>query len=280
MNSRFKNSKRIKKSQNYSSKINKYLLIKTLITIILTTTFFLLSSHIFSIYSNKVAFEKDIEQFHNLNSEGIFHIDSITLYHSATAKQNAEIKKTFVLDIYQFTDISFHITNIQNTIVKEFYIDNISYSLNWKNSNVNFSYKNPLEFGKLINFNTATTERIDFAVLDSSNDTNFSSPYVYNNLSSPITLEYVNKKVAENFNASLNNQSIEYNGKLLKIANINLDKISGNIYFNVNIMDTNNNFYTCRIRIPINLTNNNYAIYNGELLENINTKNLYSFLQK
>ena len=46
---------------------------------------------------------------------------------------------------------------------------------------------------------------------------------------------------------------------------------------NINIVDVNHNSYTCRVHIPIDLSKNNYAIYNGELLENIDTKNLYSF---
>lgn len=279
MNSRFKKTKRVRKKQNLVDKVNKPLCIKTFFTLFFIFIFILLLNHILSVQSIILAFEKDMENFYKLNSEKVFSIDEITLYHSANAKQNTSIKKSFALDIYQFTNISFYITNSKNTIIKEFYIDNISYSPTFENLNTAFIYKNPLEFGKLNNFNAKTSERIDFKVLDNSNNTDFSVPYVYHNLSNPITLEYVNLKVVENFNASTRNMSIEYNGNLLKVANVNLDKLSTNLYFNVNIVDIDNNFYTCRVHVPIVLTTNNYAIYNGELLENIDTKNSCVFLE-
>lgn len=279
MNSRFRKSKRIKKKKNFMNKIDKSILIKTFSSVICIVIFILLFKHIISIQSTKIAFENDMENFYQLNSEKLFSIDKITLYHSASAKQNSDIKKSFLLDIYQFTDISFYITNKKNIIIKEFYIDNISCIPTYENFNIAFVYKNPLEFGRLNNFNSTMSERINFRVLDTNNDTDFSQPYVYYNLSNPITLEYIHQKVVENFNVGIQNTSIEYNGKLLRTANVKLDKLSANLYFNINIVDINNHSYTCRVHIPINLNNNNYAIYNGELLENINTKNLYSFFR-
>lgn len=279
MNSRFKKSKRVRKKQSFFDKIDKSLWIKTFSTLLCIFIFILLLNHIVSIQSTKLAFEKEMENFYQLNSQKIFSIDSVTLYHSANAKQNTDIKKSFVLDIYQFTDISFYITNEKSTIIKEFYIDNISCIPTYENSDTVFVYKNPLEFGKLNHFNSNMSERIDFKVLDNNNDTNFSMPYVYNNLSNPITLEYVNQKIVENFNPTSRNISIEYNGKLLKAANVSLDKLSANLYFNINIIDVNNNSYTCRVHIPIALAKDDYAIYNGKLLENMDTKSLYSFFR-
>lgn len=279
MNSRFRKSKRIKKKKNFVNKIDKLILIKTFSSIICIVVFVLLFNHTIFIQSTKVAFENDMENFYQLNSEKLFSIEKITLYHSATAKQNNNIKKSFLLDIYQFTDISFYITNDKNTIIKEFYIDNISCIPTYENFNAVFTYKNPLEFGKLNNFDNTTSERINFKVLDNNYDTDFSQPYVYYNLSNPITLEYIHQRAVENFNVGMQSTSIEYNGKLLKTANVKLDKLSANLYFNINIVDVNHNSYTCRVHIPIDLSKNNYAIYNGELLENIDTKNLYSFFR-
>ena len=279
MNSRFKKSKRVrKKSKIFINKNNINLFLKTFSTLICIFIFIMLLNHIASFFSNKIIFENEMEKFYQLNSQKIFTIDEINLYNSANAKQNTDIKKSFILDIYQFTDISFYITNKKNIIVREFYIDNISCSTDSQNSNTVFIYKNPLEFGKLNKFDINMSERIDFKVLDNNANTDFSVPYVYNNLSNPITLEYINANVLENFNAGLNNVTIEYNGKLLRIANISPDRLNANIYFNINIFDINNNFYTCRVHIPIDLSKNNYSIYDGESLEKINNTNLYTFL--
>lgn len=60
------------------------------------------------------------------------------------------------------------------------------------------AYKKPLEFGKLTNFDVEPAGEINFKVLDTEVQ-NYEMPYVYNNLSSPITLTYINKNVKTNY---------------------------------------------------------------------------------
>lgn len=218
--------------------------------------------------------------FYEANSQIPFSIDTVTLYHSATATQNTEIKKTFMLNIHQFTDISFNINNPENIVIKKLWIDNITYSDSVQNGSVFLTYKNPLEFGKIVNTNPQHIGSIDFSVLNTNIDTNFAVPYVYNNLSNPITFEFLHKNVVENFNTSTKNMTLEYNGKLLKETNVNLENISCNVSFDVNIIDINDNQYTSKLKIPIKLTNNNSSIYEGELLETVDVKSTSSFFRK
>lgn len=185
-----------------------------------------------------------------------------------------------MLNIHQFTDISFNINNPENIVIKKLWIDNITYSDSVQNDSVYLPYKNPLEFGKLVNTNPQHMESIDFSVLNTNIDTNFASPYVYNNLSNPITLEFLHKNVVENFNTGTRNMTLEYNGKLLKETNVNLENISCNLSFDVNIIDLNDNQYTCNVKVPINLTNNNSSIYEGELLETIDVRSTSPFFRK
>ena len=140
MNSRFKKSKRIRKNKSFLVNIHKPFLLKIFSTLVLFIVLILLLNYTWSVHSIRISFEKDMTEFYALNSETLFSIDSITLYHSANAKQNTNIKKSFVLDIYQFTDISFQITNKKNLIIKDFYIDNITCSLASNNTSLGFIY--------------------------------------------------------------------------------------------------------------------------------------------
>lgn len=63
MNNRFKNSKRIKKEIYLLKNINKPIILKSFILILLVIIFIVLLKHIISVQSSKKTFEKSIIRF-------------------------------------------------------------------------------------------------------------------------------------------------------------------------------------------------------------------------
>ncbi len=94
-----------------------------------------------------------------------------------------------------------------------------------------FSYKNPLEFGKLSDFNVESSANIQFDVLDSQVQT-YDGAFVYNNVSSPITLTYINKDVKTAYQF-YDSTSITYDGRLLKTGGIDLSELDCEFSFRI-----------------------------------------------
>lgn len=123
MRSRF--HKRINRSK---LKIEPIFLIKILLIIGLYIIFFMLLANIISgIYVN-CEFEKNISEFAEKNRETVFEISEITLYSSANAKLNASSQSNLRLDISQFTDIYFKVSNFQNKVIQSLSIKDIEFT--------------------------------------------------------------------------------------------------------------------------------------------------------
>ena len=118
------------------------------------------------------------------------------------------------------------------------------------------------------------TDNIDFKVLnEETND--FGNPVVYNNLSCPITLTYLNKNVATNFQVRLNGTSIFYDGRLLKSANVDLTKLTASISFEIVI----NEQYTCKLYISIPYKTETGSVLDGNVLQIVPLNGTAKFYQ-
>lgn len=141
-----------------------------------------------------------------------------------------------------------------------------------------FNYKNPLDFGKLTNFDIESANEINFQVLDSEVQ-NYEAPFVYNNLTSPITLAYVNKAVKANYQIRNSQTSIVYDGRLLKTANVDLTKLNCGISFELIVNTINGEEYKCRIYFSIPLKLENSTILDGNILQTISLDGSGKFYQ-
>lgn len=284
MRSRFHGSKRVRKASSFEKYLNwvkqfvknldKVILLKSVLFIVLFALFLGLFITVCGNYKLKTEFERDVLEFANLNSETVFEIDNITLYSSANATASSDGNGR--INISQFTDISFTVKNIKNKKIEEFSIADIDFTTLPELGTPAFTYKNPLEFGKLTNFNIVPCENIDFEVLNYDKNIDYSKPYVLNNLSNPITLEYVNQNVKSNFGLQASTPSRFYDGRLLKESNVNLSNIACRVSFRILILTSDGQSYSGKVIIDIPLKQENSSIYDGSILET-NNVNIYPF---
>ena len=216
-------------------------------------------------------FESNIESFAQKNSDTLFEVTEMTLYSSASARKNSQ---TVGMDISTFTDISFNISNLKNMKVNSLKISNISIDTVPEIGTAVLNYKNPFDFGKLTNFDLESAQNIEYNVTDEETG-NFEKPTMYNNLSTPITLTYLNKDIYRNFQVRLNETSIYYNGRLLNSANIDITKLKATISFNITINDK----YTCRLYIDIPYKTDKNIITDGYVKQNLQLNGTGKFYQ-
>lgn len=134
-------------------------------------------------------------------------------------------------------------------------------------------------FGKLTNLHhESSSSEIKFEVLNSEVQ-NYETPFVYNNVSSPITLAYVNENVKTGYQIHNNNTSLTYNGSLLKTANIDLVKLNCGISFQVQITTADEECYQCRIHFMVPLKTEESTIYEGNVLQTISLQGSGKFYQ-
>lgn len=114
-----------KRANRTNFKIEPIFLIKILLIVGLYIIFFLLLTHIVNGFSTNRNFEKGITAFAYKNQETIFEVSEITLYSSAGATSD---NNNLGLNISQFTDISFNISNPKNKVIKSFEIKDIEFN--------------------------------------------------------------------------------------------------------------------------------------------------------
>lgn len=255
-----------------------------IITVILYCN--LVFSPLFQIFS----YANQITEFVDSNQEPIFKIGKIILYSSADAEDNSDGKILQDLTIHQFTDIAIYIDNKsyisdlsnKNTI-SELYIDNIKIELDSDKGQQLLTYKNPYDFGKYTDAEESQS-RIDFNILHTNEDNeqnDFSSPTFFTDCSNPITLGYINKNVVENCEISDVNESVDFNGKLLKLANIPISDVAYSINFQIHIKNSLEESFVYNVDLNVPLQDDNNSIYDGYIFTyKYNSSNSYYFLKE
>lgn len=230
-------------------------------------------------FLNKINFENSIFSDSDKRDNNIFSINKITFFSSSNASSRANSNSTVTIEnLYQFTDIALFIDNgsndnrynLKNTL-KEVYIDNI-YFVNTPSLGTPSLYYQTLDgfaSGNFSEANLISSSRADFGV--SSEDTiDFSSYEVQNNCSKPITLCYINSKIQDSYTIP-NNQPITFDGSLLDVCNIPINRLDCSISFDVYITNNLNEKFICPVyfRIPLNSEKNSiqdghYTIQNSQ----------------
>lgn len=268
-------------------KNEKKAIIIALISII--AIIFLYCNYVFSPFLQIINYSNQADAFAKANEEPIFKIKEIILYSSAYAMDNSEGEILQDMNIHQFTDISIKIDNKsyisdlsnKNTI-SELYIDNIKIDINSNKGTQSLNYKNPFEFGKYVNFDDKPS-RIDFNILHKNEDNannDFSSPTFFTDCSNPITLGYLNKDIVTNKKILNTNEAIDFNGKLLKVANIPISDIAYKLNFKIHLKNSLEDSYVYNVDLNVPLKDKNSNIYDGYIFKKMfNPSNSYYFLR-
>jgi len=213
-------------------KIKNERLVFTLLIIALFTVFLLHYNLVFSVVLARNSFANEMIAISDENETPIFTVQKILLYSNANAIDNSKDQSLKDMSINQYTDISIYLDNTntsseltdENTI-KQLYIDDIVATSRADMGTKILNYKNPLDFGKYKMIETPENNRIDFNIVNtnSENESNdYANPTFYTDCSNPISLGYMNKDILTNYAVSQDANTVSFNGKVLKEANINL----------------------------------------------------------
>ena len=239
-------------------KINEKIIIP--ISIIILIIFIFLYAKIINVYQRNKKFMQDVILISEKNQENVFSLEKIILMSSANAIDNSPEKNLQDLNLYQFTDIALQIKNgeelTNKNTVKTLYIDNIQISTRTKKGTQTLDYKNYQNFGKVEKISEETPERIDFNIIYTNEENlnaDYEKPTFYTDCSNPITLEYVNKDIITGYKMGENN-SISFDGKILKSAGVELQDIECYLKFKVNIENNLSEKYSCWLGfyLPLN----------------------------
>ncbi len=226
-------------------------------------------------------FAKENMKIYEENKDTVFKLERILLCNSANA---VDLKENGNFNVYQYTDIAIYIDNGEelsnkNTI-KELYIDNISLEGNDKLGIRNLNYKNLLNYGlKQTIVQKETPENISFNIVytnEQDAEANYDEPTFYTDCSNPISLEYQNYNLVENYQLEENNQ-VQFDGSILEKAGIKVEDIDCKIKFKINIVNNENEKYTCYVNFKIPLND----IYSGTTTKaKIANENEYIFFKE
>ena len=272
-------------------KIKNERLAFAILIIVSFIVFLLYHNLVFSVVLARNAFANEMISIADENENAIFTIQKILLYSNANAIDNSEDQSLKDMSICQYSDISIYIDNTatiseltdENTI-KQLYIDNIVTTSNADMGTKILNYKNPLEFGKFKMLESPANNRIDFNIINtnSENENNdYSNPTFYTDCSNPISLGYLNKDILKNYSVSKDSNTVTFNGKVLKEANINLDDINYTLTFKIHIVNNLNQKFVYNMKLDVNLDDANGGIYNGYIYKGKNTNgNEYKFFKE
>lgn len=254
-------------------KIKNERLVFTLLIIALFVVFLLYYNLVFSVVLARNSFANEMIEISDENETPIFTIQRILLYSSANAIDNSKDQSLKDMSINQYTDISIYLDNTntsseltdENTI-KQLYIDNIVVTSKADMGTKILNYKNPLDFGKYKQIETPENNRIDFNIVNtnSENETNdYANPTFYTDCSNPISLGYMNQDILTNYAVSQDANTVSFNGKVLKEANVNLEDINYTLSFNIHIVNNLNQKFVYHMNLNVGLDDDNGGIYNG-----------------
>lgn len=267
----------------FNIKNKKNILIVILIVVLIILVF--AYGAIFRKYILKRNFAKSNMEIYEKNEEKVFQVEKIILCSSANAIDSSGERNLKNLNIYQYTDLAIYINNgeelsNENT-VKELYIDNIDLEGTPNTlGNKSLTYKNLLNFGlKEQITKSRKTENIIFNVVQTNEqdgDANYDDATFYTDCSNPISLEYLNYNLVQDYKMEENNQ-VAFDGSILEKAGITVDSINCKVKFRINIINNKNEKYSCWINIELPLDD----IYEGTTMKQMTTnKNEYVFFKE
>ncbi len=271
------------KQSKLKLKLNKRLIIKSIITILLVVILLFLCYRVINRIFLKVNFESNIENLSTLNASTVFSIEKVALYSSASGVQKEETSSaSWIMDISQYTDIAIYLNSptsySDETAIQALWIDSISFvsDITEESSNQSLNYKNIYEFGKVSDLTTLTNPfSISYEILSANQTIDYTKPQMYETYDNPITLEFVNKNIKENQTIQNTSDSLEFNGSLLKRANILLEEITPKMKFTIHILNNLNQEFICNYYLEVPLKDAEKSIYDGSYYTEIQNPGLF-----
>lgn len=259
--------------KKFDLKIKNVKLAFVILIILLFFIFLLYYNYILMDSFAKNKFANEMVEISDENENSVFNIQKILLYSNATAIDNSDDQSLSNVSISQYSDISIYIDNTsyitdltnENT-VKELYIDNIVMKSDSDKGTKILNYKNPLNLGKFKEIETPNNNRIDFNIINTNTENenhDYSTPTFYTDCSNPITLGYLNKDLLTNYSVAEGSNTISFNGKVLKEANVDLNDINYTVSFKIHITNNLSQKFVYDMSLDVNLNDDNGGIYNG-----------------
>lgn len=251
------------------------------IVLIIILVILILACYYLVITKNKLKdkLTEEVNKIVEENQNAIFKVHKISLYSSANALSKTDTQALKNLGICQYTDIAIYLDNTsyiyditnENT-VKQLYIDNIQIHKNSDKGNSYINYKNALDFAKYKDIKEPdNSDRLDFNVISNNSDnenSDYSQPTFYTDCSNPITLEYMNKDIIDNYEVSPEANTVSYNGKVLQEAGIDLNDINYSLSFSINIINNLNEHFVYNLKLDVDLSDSDGGIYKGYKYDN------------
>lgn len=263
----------------------------SILAVFLVVVVFISYKYIYNRETTIRRYAEESEKFVKENQSPIFKIDKIVLYSSANTTDTSENQELKSLDISQFTDIEIYIDNkgvgselTAENSVNTLVIDDIKISTPSYPGERIFNYKNPNDCGKYVELNNYTGDTIKFKVNINNTQNEFSNyneSVFYTDCSNPISLGYINKNIITNA-AITNTGALSLDGSVLKLANVDLDKLAVTIEFTIHLTNNYNESFMCKVKIDNELEEKakNESIYSGYLMKIINCDNDYTFIKE
>ena len=113
--------------------------------------------------------------------------------------------------------------------------------------------------------NTKSNDKIEFNIVytnEENEKANYDEPTFYTDCSNPITLEYLNNNIVSHYKMD-ENKSVAFDGSILKEAGIETESLSCKVKFKINIVNNDNEKYSCWINFAIPLDD----IYEGTTMK-------------
>ncbi len=222
------------------------------------------------------SFSDQITKFWDENSRVKFKVNQVLLYSSANAEDKSDKNDMSDVSVSQYTDIAVYIDNQSNTdglsednTLSEIYIDNIKIETGQKSGNFILGYKSPLNFSKYESIDNVIDKGINYKVIhtneEKTENDNY-SPTFYTDCSNPISLGFINKDIIKHYKLTEQSNMVTYNGSILKTTNVDLDKISPKISFDIHIKTNMNEYYMRKMYIDVPLENRQGSISSGYLI--------------
>ena len=113
--------------------------------------------------------------------------------------------------------------------------------------------------------NIQGSDKIEFNIVytnEENEKANYDEPTFYTDCSNPITLEYLNNNIVSHYKMD-ENKSVAFDGSILKEAGIETESLSCKVKFKINIVNNDNEKYSCWINFAIPLDD----IYEGTTMK-------------
>lgn len=226
------------------------------------------------VYNNllyKKNFENSVISFAQNNKKEIFTIKKIIFFSSSDSKNKTSSATNFTIEnLYAYTDIAIFIDNnseentLENTL-KKVKITNIMFNREPTIGKPNLYYKQIGNFAKSeLEEKNIINEELEFEIT-SEDKIDLSKPILYNNCANPITLSYINQNIKNDYTMTDIENSITYNGKLLKRCGVPIEALDASISFDIELENNKNQKFKTTVYFNIPYENEEKSIYNGNI---------------